>query len=755
MIEMDVIFLRIHTMNATFGKLKNSTLQLKDGLNIIEAPNESGKSTWCAFLLSMLYGVNSRERDKADCIAEKNRYAPWTGEPMQGRIDCEARGDELTLMRITQRPAAPMAEFRAVYAGTREIVRELNGQNCGEAILGVSREIYERSAFIRQAGLPIRQTAELERRIASLIAAGEENTSYSEAAEALKKQLNRRRHNKTGLLPTLEAELEESRQQLHQLSTMEEQLHEARDAVEEQEAQVKALEEELELCEVWNSREQRQALLDAQAEAASARERANAMDQRITAAKVPENEDIGRLRSALVNIQTTRRQLTKAKEVRDEALQRSLQADTAAQESPFAGQTLESAQRESTRQAPVFKPSIPLLLLFVLWLAGGGALFFFRQAIAQAAPTLSPGLLWGGWGAVGAVLVLAQLLLRRRQIQHWTAATQRRFGTTEPEAIEKLFANYSALLDAQEKAQEELTARSAAAENLQTAIKDNEQALLLEIRRFAPAAFDLSSADELLRSCAVLRKELAEAQRAAQDAELRRDVLAEQIPATALTMPEEEPQRPQAEVEEELEEARARLTQLRSEADQLSGQLFAAGDPLVLRSDAEHTAQEIDELEGEYQSLALALEALDKANAGLQSRFSPALGHRTAEIFRAISGERYQSVSVDRELRLAVLPDGDPIQRDAQLLSAGAADQLYLAARLAIAQLVLPDETQVPLILDDALANFDDQRCAAALTYLAEAAKQRQIILFTCHSREGAFFAGNDQVFVQRLTEEG
>ena len=52
-------------MTAVFGKLQGETLELQDGLNIIQAPNETGKSTWCAFLLSMLYGINSRERDKA------------------------------------------------------------------------------------------------------------------------------------------------------------------------------------------------------------------------------------------------------------------------------------------------------------------------------------------------------------------------------------------------------------------------------------------------------------------------------------------------------------------------------------------------------------------------------------------------------------------------------------------------------------------------------------------------------------------
>ena len=78
----------IHRMSAVFGRLRNETLQFHDGLNIIEAPNETGKSTWCAFLTAMLYGINSRERDKAGFIAEKNRYAPWDGSSMAGRLDC-------------------------------------------------------------------------------------------------------------------------------------------------------------------------------------------------------------------------------------------------------------------------------------------------------------------------------------------------------------------------------------------------------------------------------------------------------------------------------------------------------------------------------------------------------------------------------------------------------------------------------------------------------------------------------------------
>lgn len=80
----------------------------------------------------------------------------------------------------------------------------ITSQNAGEVLLGVPREVFERSAFIGQNALAVDQDAELERRIAALITTGEEDTSYTESYDRLKKQLNRRRHNKTGLIPALE-----------------------------------------------------------------------------------------------------------------------------------------------------------------------------------------------------------------------------------------------------------------------------------------------------------------------------------------------------------------------------------------------------------------------------------------------------------------------------------------------------------------------------------------------------------------------
>ena len=71
----------IKRMTASFGCLDGKTLELKPGLNVIAAPNESGKSTWCAFIRAMLYGVDSSERARSGHLPDKLKYAPWSGAP--------------------------------------------------------------------------------------------------------------------------------------------------------------------------------------------------------------------------------------------------------------------------------------------------------------------------------------------------------------------------------------------------------------------------------------------------------------------------------------------------------------------------------------------------------------------------------------------------------------------------------------------------------------------------------------------------
>ena len=161
--------MKIYSMTATFGKLEHETLTLQPGLNVIEAPNEWGKSTWCAFLVNMLYGIDTRAKSTKTTLADKERFAPWSGSPMAGRIDLHWNGRDITIERST-RGRLIFGEFKAYETETGVEVPELNSLNCGQTLLGVERSVFERAGFIRLADLPVTQDDALRRRLNNLAA---------------------------------------------------------------------------------------------------------------------------------------------------------------------------------------------------------------------------------------------------------------------------------------------------------------------------------------------------------------------------------------------------------------------------------------------------------------------------------------------------------------------------------------------------------------------------------------------------------
>ena len=692
----------------------------------------------------MLYGIDSRQRDKAGFIAEKNRYAPWSGAAMSGRLDCTTDAGDITLQRETRRSTSPMGTFTAQYAGTAGAIPNLTAQNCGEELLGVPREVYERSAFIRQAGLNISANAELERRIVSLITTGDEGTSYTESSAALKKQLNRRRHNRTGEIPAAEAELNET---LHQLASLQQQRADLCQIQQEQEALLaRRTELNAQLAAARRQEEIRQylALEDARNLATEAQNRADDLLHQLESDHIPVTDVIARLRGAIVNLETVRKSTDKARDLRDEALKAQLRAETAVSKSPFSGMTPAQAEKLSPALSP--RPRISVLHICLAALAAavlGGSIFAFSQSIPAAI------------GASGALLGLSALtlsILTSKKQRRWDAQAEELRAQRQQD-----LAAYSDLYQAMTTAQAEAAKASATADTLYASLSSNEQGIMLEVRRFAPSAYDIPAADAALRECAARRKTQAAAAADAQRAQMRFDLLSQQTPEIPPPSPEElttpaSTHSPQ-QLEAQLAALQAQLAAQTSAADRLAGQISAAGDPDTLTAQAEELQTSIRTLSAEYDAIALAMSALDSANTALQNRFSPALGRRAAEIFRELTGGRYAGVVLDRSFHMSTEPTNDTVYRDAQLLSAGAADQLYLAVRLAICEMVLPQEKCPPIVLDDALTNFDDHRCAAALEWLRKEAERRQIILFTCHSREAEFFRNDPEVTIQRLTD--
>lgn len=686
--------MQFRQIDATFGKLERRTLRFEPGLNVIEAPNESGKSTLAAFLRTMLYGLPTRERGT---LAEKNLYAPWSGGRMQGRLALSdtAFGD-ITLQRDSPRANAPMSRFSATYTGTGETVSALNASDCGETLLGVPREVYERSAFIRQSGLAIDQNTELERRIAALITTGEEGASYTEASAALKKQLNLRRSNsRNGQIPTLEREIDAAQSDLAELQRLTRERTEAENELSALLDEEKAVRADLE----------KHALADrqARAEEKAAAERAwNEADAKteilyrmIHDANTPAKEELEQQRAKL-------RALDDLSVQQREAAQRHRDAEDALR-------SFDSTHSADVRvaHAPIYYIGIALCLL------AGFVLLWLRRTIPAAACLCA------------ALLPLILYLTARTRAQRTAQEIARSHGELETAVQE-----------------------AAAAKSVLDAAYDAQSAAILS----RLGAEDLAHAGAYIDENLARYQMLAQFEREAQERQLRFELLdREKDDAPLPDGPVARPERSASELRSLLARLIPRREELQRRMDYRDGRIRAIGEADELIAALERKRAARDELQAEYDSIQLAMDALERANTTLQNRFSPELGERAAAYFAALTGGKYETVLLDRSFHALTAESGEGVAHDAAYLSQGAFDQLYLAVRLAICDMVLPQEKNVPLVLDDALMNFDDARCANALEVLLRIAQRRQILLLTCQHREAACLAGREGVHLLSL----
>lgn len=721
--------MQIHKMRATFGKLEQAELCLQPGLNVIYAPNESGKSTWTAFLRNMLYGLSTRDRGE---LADKNRYAPWSGSLMLGSMELESGGEAYTLVRQTRRVNAPMGEFSCTFTGTAEPVPGITAQNAGEMLLGVSRDVFERSAFIAQSSLAVDQSAELERRIASLITTGDEDTSYTETCERLKKQLNRRRHNKTGQIPALEREIDRLEDALTELEALQ--------------SQHQATAEQVALCTRQLAQLQRQKAQWAQLEQQRQWTQFRSLEQDTAAAQtrldtltalsapLPDEAALARLEGAYEALLAADRQLGQAQEERQDAIRRRESAVLAWRSHPLYPAEEAALQQRCEAPLPALSPALPFSLCASL----SGAALIAAVVLLLLSMPIPAAIAAGSFLLTGAA---ALVLLRKRR----KTAAARKVAEQQRETLHQQTEVYLPLL---RRAAEE-RANADACEKVAESLVPRRQALADELLDSLHAYRPETGEPDVPGTLAELRRQrrsVEEAGKACQTLAMQRDLMREHLPPKPSGEPCPTPPISLQQIEAALPQTAANLQTAQSRLDTLAGQIRSMGDADDLVTRRDQMVEELARLQAEYDAISLAMETLEHANTTLQNRFSPALGQRTAEIFAGITGGKYEKVLLSRDFSLAAEPAGDAAMRSVQVLSRGAADQLYLAVRLAICDLVLPPEYSAPLVLDDALVTFDDARAQSALDYLAQEGSRRQILLFTCQTREQTYLQGRPNV---------
>ena len=704
--------MRIYSMTATFGKLEHETLTLKPGLNILQAPNEWGKSTWCAFLLAMLYGLDTRAKTTKSALADKERFAPWSGAPMEGRMDLHWQGRDITIERRTTR-RIPLGDFRAYETHSGLPVPELTAANCGQMLLGVEQTVFRRAGFIRFSDLPVTQDEALGRRLNALVTTGDESGASEHLARELKELKNRIRYNRTGLLPQAESRRGELERKLRELQQLQQQILELRQQLEEGKQWLQQLENHRAGLSYAASQ------LDAHriAQARDARDRGlqQLTELEHTTSVLPSREIAQREAEKLQHL------LAQWNDLQLEMQMLSQEPQAPREEPAFRGLTPDEAERQVRRDmddyAACCSRKLPLLRLagMLVSLAAGAALVFLEKPIFALIPA--------GVLLLCVIMAFVQNHHRQRRAHHYETL----YGSRDPDLWLEAARNHGAALTAYHAARQAdrqirsgLEARLADMEKKRTELgrgETPEKALYLwnQAIRSWDAYYDA------LRDQAKLDRHLQDLQAMARSAPApnRADPLDYSEEQTLVL----------------LNDALSRQQQLQHRLGQYQGRMEALGDPQSLRQQLADVSRRISGLEDHYAALTLALETLAEARQQLQRRFAPRIARRAQQLLRDLTDGRYDRLTLGSDFHLQAAALAEDTLHDAWWRSDGTVDQLYLALRLAVAGELTPE---APLILDDALVRFDDQRLKSALQILQQESRQKQVLLFTCQGREAA-----------------
>ena len=702
--------MRIYKMTATFGKLEHETLTLETGLNIITAPNEWGKSTWCAFLLAMLYGLDTRAKTTKTALADKERYQPWSGRPMSGRIDLNWNGRDITIERTTRR-RVPLGEFKAYETESGLPVEELTAANCGQTLLGVEQTVFRRAGFIRFSDLPVTQDEALRRRLNALVTTGDDSGAADRLAASLKDLKNRCRYNRTGLLPQAEAQRDALEQKLDELETLNTQCQKLKMRLDEVKDWLRQLynhQQALAYAKMESGLSQIAQARDAMEQT----EHALAALEETCAALPPQAE----VESKVRELRTFRDQWNAIL-----AEERSAPTEPCRPElpNPFTGLTAEAARamaREDARELTALTQSkTPLIFLLtgvIGMLAAGGLAYLTAYVFAVIA------------GGVG-LLAIVWGVIDRASSRKKALAIVEKYGTAD-------WKRWAAPIAAYEQA---MTAYREELKPYQEVGSDLEVRLMV-LQKKRDSLCGLQEPEAVLDFWLEAQRQWEQLLRARADAvTARRHFEA----LNAMVKPVEKPTEPdnltqtEAQTAQLLAECAAEQQRLQNRLGQYQGRMEILGSPEALRLQHKRLSDRIARLEDTYTALTIAQETLAQARSELQRRFAPRITQRAQELLSAMTGGRYQNLTMGEDFSLRAGAQQEDVLHDALWRSDGTIDQLYLSLRLAVAEELTPD---APLILDDALVRFDDARMAAAVDILRKMAENKQVICFTCQSRE-------------------
>ena len=746
----------------SFGLLKDMTLEFAPTVNVIEGQNEAGKSTIAAFIKYMLFGFDTVENE--DTLSERKKRINWETGMAEGSMVVRVKDKRYLISRSTT-PTVKQ-DGRPAYKEESSIIDMESGATAfgkmpaGEVFFGVTRDLFENTAFLGQIGDSAINEGSVKESIENILFSGSEKINNQRAMTKISEKMEGLVHRGGGggvihelmhKQEVLEEAMARSNEDNKQILAKETELFKIRQERLEAESKLERL---FDLSSSYNSVmliDTFDKLHELEEECVQKTEAYNAfLNENTRAGYVPTDSYITEIGMARRGVNEAYHALADA----DDAFTREKNAIGITREIEGA---IEHADEEGgeenilARALGYVKGLTKSISLATVGALGTIAVLVYQiianGVLAHVAFRVIGGLL--GAGALALAVYSAFGMFKHMKNLDTLSS---KFGVTSYNDLKGKIAVISAarakrdgMIRSTEDARIALEAAKLNYENskqelTRVIIRWGEEPPTSSLNEFldrleAKVAAFLEKKRVLLEEKNTIEltvKELRQSLSDKNEIDIRGQV--PPLKRKALThINHDEIITSIAAYKNKILERDRMIYTVESEITALKAN---SGDPAEYYSKVKTLETRIEELRQKHKAYFIAYKAIEGASDNLRAGISPRLGEFSTELMGVMTDKKYGDFDVTDGLKVSYKTE-DGESRTVDFLSGGTRDLAYIAVRMALIDMLYPEKP--PICLDESFAHQDNIRAKSMMKSLSHLADDGyQSFIFTCRARESA-----------------
>lgn len=671
-----------------YGKIENKDINLKQGINIIQGKNESGKSTLLNYIISSFYGISKNKDGRV--LSDYDRYKPWNNSEFSGRIDYELDdGNKYEIFRDFNKKNPKIYNDKLEDITNKFEVDKKDGSKFFFEQTGVDKQMYLSTVVSPQEEVRLKDKDQniLIQKIANLAGTGEDNVSYKKAIEKMQEKIRDEiGTNKTTQKPIniVEKQIKEIEDKIKSISQYQDRKYEIDNEKEKIEGTLETLELEkrilMELQEATNKN-------DIQNKEIEIKEK-NKAENLLKIKQLKEEEKL--LDNENKEIKQS---ITNRKELIEK--NKSKQEEINSQIEKIKNENVNDSIYKKNNKSKIFLAIFVTLIILCIIITITVKNYVFS-------------------GVIGAIALLDIALyantikkdIEYKKATHEVIDIELNKLIDEKKKTETVINEKEQELKEHEQNEKEITNKTSMIEGQIILLEKSNEQINVELNTIngEQKDKDYSRKDEIITK---YKDEFPRIEDLVNKGDYRtRDV------------------------DEKINNLKIMIKGLEIESSTIIPQL---DEMVTLEEKLELNNTKLKELKKEEETINIAISTLTEAYEEMKNTITPKFTLNLSSSIKQISNNKYEKVTINDDNGMIVENNrGEYV--DAAKLSTGTIDQLYLALRLSMIDDL--SKEKLPIILDESFAYFDNSRLENILKYLNGELNNHQTIILTCTNRE-------------------